>query len=115
MRPRSRPGPREDVEAIVERLRRAQLPLLRNVSWLVYDQYLKANRVDEGIRSYGAVVTLILRARFREGWIPVRRAVEAELAARFMIRSRGAWPGVGLLCFTRSRAMSSGVSRPACM
>jgi hypothetical protein len=74
------PGPRADIEAIVERLRRAQLPLLRNVSWLLYDQYLKANRVDEGIRSYGAVVTLILRARFREHWIPVRRAAGADSA-----------------------------------
>jgi hypothetical protein len=67
-------GPRRDVEAIVERLRRGQLPLLRNASWRVYDQYLRANRVDEGIRSYGEVVTLILRARFDEGWVPVRRA-----------------------------------------
>ena len=73
-------GPREDINAIVERLRRAQLPMLRSVSWLVYDQYLKANRVDEGIRSYGAVVTLILRARFREHWIPVRRSAGAEPA-----------------------------------
>ena len=66
------PGPRADLNAIVERLQRGQLPQLRNASWLVYDQYLKANRVEEGIRSYGAVVTLLLRARFDEGWTPVR-------------------------------------------
>lgn len=66
-------GPRRDLDAIVERLRRGQLPLLRNASWLVYDQYLRANRVDEGVRSYGAVVTLILRATFEDGWTPVRR------------------------------------------
>ncbi len=42
--------------------------------WRVYDRYLKANRVEEGVRSYGAVVTLILRARFEPGWVPVRRA-----------------------------------------
>ncbi len=65
-------GPRRDVAAIVERLRRGQLPLLRNMSWAVYDQYLRANRVDEGIRSYGEVITLILRARFEEGYRPVR-------------------------------------------
>jgi hypothetical protein len=70
------PGPRRDVNAIVERLRRGQWPLLRTVGWAVYDQYLKANRVDEGIRSYGAVVTLILRARFEDGWTPVRRSRE---------------------------------------
>jgi hypothetical protein len=67
-------GPRRDVAAIVERLQRGQRPWLRVAGWRVYDQYLKANRVEEGIRSYGAVVTLILRARFEAGWIPVRRA-----------------------------------------
>ena len=68
------PGPRRDVAAIVERLRRGQLPLLRTASWAVYDQYLRANRVEEGIRSYGEVVTLILRTRFEERYRPVRRA-----------------------------------------
>ena len=66
-------GPRQDVTAIVERLQRGQLPTLRTVSWLAYDQYLKANRVEEGIRSYGLVVTLILQAKFEDGWTPVPR------------------------------------------
>jgi hypothetical protein len=67
-------GPAQDVNAIIERLRRGQLPLLRNVSWVVYDHYLRANRVEEGVRSYGEVVNLLLSARFEDGWIPVRRA-----------------------------------------
>jgi hypothetical protein len=67
------PGPRADVDAIVERLRRGQLPVLRESSWALYDTYLKANRVEAGVRSYGLVVTLILRAKFEEGWKPVRR------------------------------------------
>jgi hypothetical protein len=67
------PGPRADILAINDRLRRGQLPLLRNASWRVYDQYLRANRVEEGIRSYGLVINLILRARFEDGWVPVRR------------------------------------------
>lgn len=67
------PGPRRDVNAIVERVRRGQLPLLRSASWRVYDRYLKANRVEEGIRSYGAAVTLIAQARFTNGWNPIRR------------------------------------------
>jgi hypothetical protein len=67
------PGPRRDLEAIVARLRRGEWPLLRTAGWQVYDQYLKANRVEEGVRSYSLVVTLILRATFDEGWIPVRR------------------------------------------
>ena len=66
-------GPRRDIDAIIERLRRGQLPVLRRTSWMVYDSYLKANRVEAGIRSYDLVVTLILRARFEEGWRPVRR------------------------------------------
>jgi hypothetical protein len=66
-------GPRRDVDAIIERLRRGQLPLLRSASWRVYDHYLRANRVAEGVRSYGEVVTLLLRAQFADGWVPVRR------------------------------------------
>jgi len=66
-------GPRRDITAIVERLRRGQFPLLQKLSWQVYDGYLKANRVEEGVRSYGEVITLILRVRFDDGWVPVRR------------------------------------------
>jgi hypothetical protein len=72
------PGPRRDIEAIVVRLRSGELPWLRMAGWQVYDQYLKANRVEEGIRSYGAVVTLILRARFEQGWIPIRRTSSGQ-------------------------------------
>jgi hypothetical protein len=75
-------GPRADVDAIVARLRRAQLPWLRTAGWAVYDQYLKANRVEEGVRSYGVMVTLILRARFEDGWTPVRREYAAVPARR---------------------------------
>ena len=66
-------GPRRDIQAIYDRLQRGQLPFLQKASWRVYDKYLRANRVDEGIRSYGKVITLIAQARFEDGWIPVRR------------------------------------------
>jgi len=33
-------------------------------------------------RSYGEVVTLILRARFEDGWVPVRRAARASSPSR---------------------------------
>jgi len=69
-------GPRRDIQAISDRLRRGQLPLLRRVSWRVYDGYLRANRVEEGVRSYGQVINLILQARFEDGWVPVRRTNE---------------------------------------
>jgi hypothetical protein len=66
-------GPRRDVAAITARLQRGQVAVVRDASWRVYDRYLKANRVEEGVRSYGAVVTLVVRARFEQGWTPVRR------------------------------------------
>ena len=71
-------GPRRDVDAIVARLRRGRWPMLQQAGWAVYDRYLKANRVDEGVRSYDAVVDLILRARFDDGWTPVRRHAPAS-------------------------------------
>ena len=66
-------GPRGDLDAITARLRRGDIPLFRRASWAAYDQYLKANHVQAGVRSYGEVVTLILRARFEDGWRPVLR------------------------------------------
>ena len=66
-------GPRRDISAIVARLRRGEIPALQQASWQVYDKYLKANRVESGVRSYSEVVTLLLRARFERGWVPVRR------------------------------------------
>ena len=69
-------GPRQDIAAIAERVRGGQIPLVRDAGWRVYDQYLKANRVEEGVRSYGLVLTLLARARFEEGWIPVRREAQ---------------------------------------
>jgi hypothetical protein len=62
-------GPRRDMRAIVARYQRSA-PRARVVAWQVYDQYLKANRVTEGIASYDAVVTLILGTKFSIDWIP---------------------------------------------
>jgi hypothetical protein len=53
-------GPRDDLRAISERVRRNVRPLVANAGWRVYDQYLKANRIDAGTASYGEVVRLIL-------------------------------------------------------
>ena len=73
-------GPRTDVAAVSERVRRGQLLQLRRVSWAAYDQYLKANRVEEGVRSYNAVITLLARARFKQDWVPVRLAAAHDAA-----------------------------------
>jgi hypothetical protein len=71
-------GPRFDIQSVADRLERGRVPWLRAAGWQVYDQYLKANRVEEGVRSYGAVVTLILRTRFNPDWMPVRRTAVQE-------------------------------------
>jgi hypothetical protein len=52
-------GPREDVAAIGRRLSAAQ-PLVQRLSWRTYDQFLKANHVDEGVRNYDEVVRLVV-------------------------------------------------------
>ncbi len=35
-------------------------PMVQRASWRTYDQFLKANRVDDGVKSYDEVVTLVL-------------------------------------------------------
>jgi len=48
-------GPRRDINAVIARLRGGEIPALQRASWQVYDKYLKANRVEAGVRSYGEV------------------------------------------------------------
>ena len=62
-------GPRADYRAIDERLARVR-PLVRDVAWQGYDQFLHANRVAEGVRSYDGVVGLVAAARFDDRWRP---------------------------------------------
>ena len=53
------PGPRIDLYAIRQRYRHTS-EVLRFAARESYDRYLKANRVEQGIESYDAVVQLIL-------------------------------------------------------
>jgi uncharacterized protein DUF3810 len=66
-------GPREDLLAIAERLRRQTVPMARRASNAMYDRFLKANRVEAGIRSYGEVLRLLLGTRFTDDGTPVLR------------------------------------------
>lgn len=52
--------PRADMTAIVQRVRAQRNPLVARIGWGVYDQYLKANGVEQGTRSYTDVVRLVL-------------------------------------------------------
>ena len=53
-------GPRDDLRAIAARLARDVKPQVSAAGWRVYDQYLKANRVEAGTASYAQVVRLVL-------------------------------------------------------
>ncbi|HEY2907340.1 MAG TPA: DUF3810 family protein [Vicinamibacterales bacterium] len=58
-------GPRADLAASAERVARNVSPRVADAGWRVYNQYLKANRVEAGTRSYSEVVQLILGTRYR--------------------------------------------------
>jgi hypothetical protein len=62
-------GPRRDLEAMAARYARAS-PVVQRAARGVYDEYLKANRVSEGIASYDAVVRLMIGVRYKDRWTP---------------------------------------------
>jgi hypothetical protein len=65
-------GPRVDLIAIRERYRMTN-ETLRFAAQQGYDTYLKANRVEEGVLSYDAVVQLILGTTLDDTGYPKRR------------------------------------------
>ena len=67
------PGPRDDLRTIAVRIQRQISPWLSAEGWRVYDQYLKANRVEAGAASYAEVVRLALGVRFGANWTPLVR------------------------------------------
>ena len=64
------PGPLEDLRAIAERRRRQVHPGASRISSLVYDRYLKANRIPSGMANYGEVAGLLLGVQFGTDWMP---------------------------------------------
>jgi hypothetical protein len=65
-------GPRDDLRAMALRYGRAS-PVVRKAAEGVYDEYLRANRVGEGIGSYDAVLRLMVGTRFDPQWKPALR------------------------------------------
>jgi hypothetical protein len=63
------PGPRRDLAAIAARYE-ATSRIVRVAARETYDKYLKANRVQDGINSYDAVLQLILGTEFDRNWTP---------------------------------------------
>ena len=74
-------GPRDDLRAIAARLREA-VPVVRRSANRVYDRYLRANRVDAGIASYGLVVDLLLGTDGTPTWRELAGPIEAESAVQ---------------------------------
>ena len=66
-------GPRADLRAISDRIRRYLIPTANRAGYALYDRFLKANRVEAGVMSYGEVVRLLLGTRFNEDGSPVVR------------------------------------------
>lgn len=60
------PGVREDLSAIARRVQRDQRPRIEHAATQVYNQYLHANRVPDGIASYSRALTLILSRPIRD-------------------------------------------------
>ena len=58
------------LEAIRQRLISHINPQVSAAGWRVYDQYLKANRIEAGAASYADVVRLILGTKFGDDWKP---------------------------------------------
>jgi hypothetical protein len=68
-------GPKRDLRAIAARYQQSA-PRVRVVAWTLYDRFLKANRVAEGIASYDAVVSLVVGTRFDRPWIPTLKIAQ---------------------------------------
>lgn len=75
------PGPRGDLRAMAARYERSS-PVVREAAQEVYDGYLRANRVEEGIGSYDAVLRLMLGTRFGPDWIPLHSPRESSSERR---------------------------------
>jgi Protein of unknown function (DUF3810) len=61
-----------DLEAAGQRFARSS-PTVRAAAQGAYDSYLKANRIEEGIANYNAVVRLIVGTTFDAQWTPQLR------------------------------------------
>jgi len=87
------PGIRADLVALVQRQARQQ-PAVQRTAFRVYDSYLRANRVDDGVASYSRALSLILSPPLREALSRFRarsKTIEPEAPAS----PRGDAPSIG--------------------
>jgi len=71
--PRPAPEVLADLRAIRDRDLRRRVDFVSEVQARFYDQFLKANRVEAGIASYGLLVRLVVGTRFERPWVPALR------------------------------------------
>jgi hypothetical protein len=71
MMQRLEPGPRQDLRAMADRIQRYASPAASRAGYAAYDRFLKVNRVESGVQSYGEVLRLVLGTRFTERGAPV--------------------------------------------
>jgi hypothetical protein len=62
-----------DINAIQARARKRYKPAVGNLQGRIYNRFLKANRVQAGVASYGLVARLMVGTRFEGNWRPVPR------------------------------------------
>jgi hypothetical protein len=62
--------PREDLTELSRQYQQQVVPAAREAGRAVYDRFLKANRVESGVRSYDEVVRLVLGTRYRAQYAP---------------------------------------------
>jgi len=67
-------GPRRDLRAMSDRVRKYMSPAASRAGYAAYDRFLRANRVDAGVQSYGEVLRLLLGTRFDADGNPVLRS-----------------------------------------
>jgi len=65
------PGVRSDLVAIAQRLLQEQ-PTVQRAAFQIYDEYLKANHVEDGAASYGRALALVLSPQFHEALVNYR-------------------------------------------
>jgi hypothetical protein len=65
-----------DLNAINERRRKNISAAVSDAQSRFYDGFLKANRVEAGIGSYGQLVALLVGTRFEGDWGPTKRAAD---------------------------------------
>jgi hypothetical protein len=73
------PEVKADLLAARDRNRRDRVEWLSSGAWNLYDTYLKAHHVPDGVHSYDAVVALLVGTQFGQDWTPVRPRLELSV------------------------------------